>query len=455
MFEQTKLAQDVRKSPYVPRVQVLGFHARSEKRAVLVFHRRAGKTVACINDLIDKAIQCELQMPMFGYICPLYKQAKSVAWRYLKFYAKGITAKVMESELSIELINGAIIRLFGADNPDALRGMYFDGVVLDEYGDMAPQTWSEVISPTLLDRDGWAVFIGTPKGPNHFRDLWRKACVTKGWFTQMLRASESGIIPADRLEAERNTPGTDANTFRQEFECDFEAAIRGAYYGDQLNDLEAKGHMGDFPFDPDLPVLLFYDIGYSDDTSIWFVQTNGREYKVIDFFTGSGYSIDSIESMLLDKGYPYGTQYVPHDAKNKSFQTGKSTIEQMKAKGMKVRLVAKLSIADGIQAVRKTLPKVFFNTTVESVRNGLDALRMYQREWDDKNKRFKDSPKHDWSSNPADAFRYFSCAMTPAVAQKGAQSVSPNQPKAPKSNVLTLDKLFAERENRPSGSGRI
>lgn len=453
MFAQNK--PEVRTSPYTPRVQLMAFHARSEKRAVLVCHRRAGKTVACINDLIDKAIQCELQMPVFGYICPLYKQAKRVAWRYLKFYAKPLIAKVMESELSVELVNGAIICLYGADNPDALRGMYFDGVVLDEYGDMAPQTWSEVISPTLIDRDGWAVFIGTPKGPNHFRDLWRRAQVTKGWFTMMLRASESGIIPLDRLEAEKNTPGTDLNTFRQEFECDFEAAVRGAYYGDQLNELEAKGHMGDFPFDPEFPVLLFYDIGYSDDTSIWFVQTNGIEYKVIDFFTGSGYSIDSIESVLRERGYPYGTQYLPHDAKNKSFQTGKSTLEQMVAKGMKVRLVAKLSIADGIQAVRKTLPKVYFNISNDSVRNGLDALRMYQREWDDKNKRFKDNPKHDWSSNPADAFRYFACAMNPAAAAKGAQSVSPNRREAPKSNVLTLDKLFAERESRPTGGGRI
>lgn len=454
MFEQTKIAQDIRKSPYVPRVQVLGFHARWEKRAVLVFHRRAGKTVACINDLIDKAIQCELMMPMFGYICPLYKQAKSVAWRYLKFYAKGITAKVMESELSIELINGAIIRLFGADNPDALRGMYFDGVVLDEFGDMAPQTWSEVISPTLLDRDGWAVFIGTPKGPNHFRDLWRKACVTKGWFTQMLRASESGIIPKDRLEAERNTPGTDENTYRQEFECDFEAAIRGAYYGDQLNDLEATGHMGNFPFDPNFPVLTAWDIGHSDDTSIWFFQTNGKEFKIIDFFTGAGYSVDSIVSMLREKGYPYGTHYLPHDAKNKSFQTGKSTLELLIEHKLSVKLVAKLSIQDGIQAVRKTLPNVVFNIENEDVRNGVDALRMYQREWDDKNKRFKDSPKHDWSSNPADGFRYFACAMNPTAAQKGAQSVNPNKRPVPKSNVLNLENLFADRANRPS-SGRI
>jgi phage terminase large subunit len=446
--------QDIRRSPYTPRAQVLDFHGRWQKRAVLVFHRRAGKTVACINDLIDKAIQCELDMPMFGYICPLYKQAKRVAWRYLKYYAKDITAKVMESELSVELINGSTICLFGADNPDALRGMYFDGVILDEYGDMAPQTWSEVISPTLLDRDGWAVFIGTPKGPNHFRDLWKRAVLHPKWFTKMLRASESGILTDAQLEAERDTPGSDENTYRQEFECDFEAAIRGAYYGETLNKLEAQGHMGSFPYDPELPVLTAWDIGHTDDTSIWFFQTNGKEFKQIDFFTASGYSVDSIVSMLREKGYPIGTCYLPHDAKNKSFQTGKSTLELLVEAGLSVRIVAKLSVQDGIQAVRKTLPNVYFNIDNEDVRNGLDALRMYQREWDDKNKRFKESPKHDWSSNPADAFRYFACAMNPAAAQKGAQSTSPNKPVVPKSNVLTLDALFAERGNRPS-SGRI
>lgn len=453
------MSEVVRESPYTPRTQTLAFHGRSEKRAVLVFHRRAGKTVACINDLIDKAIQCELEMPQFGYVCPLYKQAKRVAWRYLKYYARGIIKKVMESELSVELVNGAIICLYGADNPDALRGMYFDGIVLDEYGDMAPQTWSEVISPTLLDRDGWCVFIGTPKGPNHFRDLWVKAQKTLGWFTQMLRASESGIISAAALQAERETPGSDENTYRQEFECDFEAAIRGAYYGDQLNAMEAKGHMGSFPWDPELPVLTAWDIGYTDDTSIWFFQTNGKEFKMIDFFTGSGYSVSGIVEMLQEKPYTYSTAALPHDAKNKSFQTGKSTLEQLAAFDLPCKVLPALSVIDGIQAVRATLPKVYFNTDCEDVRvEGLDALRMYQREWDTKNKRFKDSPKHDWSSNPADAMRMFALFTNPATVKNGSKPLKTKKlttTEAPGSNVVCLDQLFADRERSMKRSTRI
>lgn len=243
-------------SQYAPRPEALPFHARGERFSVLVWHRRAGKTVACINDLIDKAIQNPLPFPKYAYIAPFYSQAKSIAWIYLKHYGEPLIEKIMESELSVVLKNGATIRLYGADNPDALRGNYFDGVIIDEYGDVAPRLFGEVIAPALADRKGWCVFIGTPKGRNHFYDLWEDANHSKsGWYTSILRADESGIIDAAELALMRSLPGSDDNTFRQEFLCDFTAAVRGAFYGDQLNKLEAEGHMGSFPYDPDLPVL--------------------------------------------------------------------------------------------------------------------------------------------------------------------------------------------------------
>jgi len=434
------------------------FHARAERFAVMVMHRRAGKTVMCINDIIDKAIQNELHMPRYGYVAPFYKQAKEIAWNYLKFYAAPLIEKIMESELSVLLTNGALIRLYGADNPDSLRGVYFDGVVLDEFGDMAPRLFGEVIAPTITDRKGWCVFIGTPKGPNHFMELWDDAQDDLRWFKRMLRASQSGIIDADELALMANLPGSDESTFRQEFECDFHAAIRGAYYGQILNALEAKGHMGSFPWDPELPVITAWDIGYSDDTSIWFIQTNGKEFKVIDFFTASGLSADDVVDILQEKPYMYGDFALPHDAKNKSFQTGKSTVELFRARGMKnIRVVARLSVQDGIQAVRKTLPNVFFNTDNEDVRRvGLGALRMYQREWDDKARKFKEAPKHDWSSNPADAFRMFGCFMNPTATKRNSGSLQTHQPKSEiVSNVMHLEALFADRERSKSGGNRI
>lgn len=435
------------------------FHARSERFSVMVMHRRAGKTVMCVNDLIDKAIQNELHLPRYGYVAPFYKQAKEIAWNYLKYYAAPLIEKIMESELSVILTNGAVIRLYGADNPDSLRGVYFDGIVLDEFGDMAPRLFGEVIAPTLADRKGWCVFIGTPKGPNHFMELWEEAADDPRWFKRMLKASESGIIDTDELDMLANLPGSDENTFRQEFECDFHAAIRGSYYGNLLNKLEGEGHMGIYPWDPELPVITCWDIGYTDDTSIWFVQTNGKEFKIIDFFSESGLSVDDVCDKLMEKPYHYGDFALPHDAKNKSFQTGKSTMELMRARGIKgLRLVPRLSVQDGIQAVRKTLPKVFFNVENDEVRKvGLNALRMYQREWDDKAKKFKDSPKHDWSSNPADAFRMLACFLNPNSVKNNSKQITTSKKPSTNGadNVFCLDSLFAEREARFSEGQRI
>jgi phage terminase large subunit len=434
------------------------FHARHQRFAIMVCHRRFGKTVMCINDMIDKAIQNELDMPRYAYIAPLYKQAKDVAWSYLKYYSAALCTKIMESELTVFLNNGARLSLYGADNPDSLRGVYYDGVVLDEFGDMAPRLFREVIRPTLVDRKGWAVFIGTPKGPNHFMELWEEVSDNADWFKAMLRASESGVIDAEELEALRNQPGADENVYRQEFECDFRAAIRGSYYGEMLNKLEAAGHMGSFPWDPEFPVITAWDIGYSDDTSIWFVQTNGREFKVIDFFTVSGMSADEVVDELEKKPYLYGDCALPHDAKNKSFQTGKSTMQLFRARGMnQLKLVARLSLQDGIQAVRATLPKIFFNTDNKDVKSvGLNALRMYQREWDDKTKRFKEAPKHDWSSNPADAMRMLACFLNPSAVKRNAGGSKEDKKKIEvKNNVLNLEALFKDRERSLAGSRKI
>jgi len=442
-------------SPYRPRAHSLAFHGRSARFSVMVMHRRAGKTVMCINDLVDKAMQNALPMPRYGYIAPFYKQAKDVAWNYLKFYAAPVIEKVMESELSVLLVNGALIRLYGADNPDALRGVYFDGVILDEYGDMAPRLFGEVIAPTLADRKGWAAFIGTPKGPNHFFELWEEAANDPKWFKQMLKASESGIIDAEELDMLAHLPGSDEDTFRQEFECDFQAAIRGSYYGKLLNQLE-KTNFGVFGWDPNFPVLTAWDIGYSDDTSIWFYQTNGSEFKIIDFFTVSGYSVDDVLAELRSRPYAYGVAYLPHDAKNKSFQTGKSTRELMMASGMKVSIVPSLSVQDGIQAVRKTLPKCYFNMESPDVRIGVNALRIYQRKWDDKRRIFMETPDHNWASNPADAFRMLALAMNPQAAKKGAENIGrKNVVPITSSVAMNLNNLFADREKSNSIYRRI
>jgi phage terminase large subunit len=438
-------------SRYVPREQMYAFHGRTERFSVLVLHRRFGKTVACVNDLIERALQNKraFPQPMYGYIAPYYAQAKHVAWQYLKWYTEGIAEKVMESELSVVLLNGAKIRLFGADNPDSIRGGYFDGCVIDEYGDIAPRMFDEVVLPMLADYKGWCVFIGTPKGRNHFADRWEAAKDNSNWFSIRLTAYETGVIDDEELRLIRET--SDESTFAQEMLCSFEAANKGSYYGKLLNDLEQDGHFGSHPYDTDRDVFTAWDIGYSDDTSVWFYQSDGKHIRVIDFMSVSGYSVDDVLSALRDKPYAYGVMHLPHDAKNKSFQTGKSVRELMMAAGCKTQIVPSLSIQDGIQAVRATLPKVFFNTACERVKEGVAALRSYQREWDDRRKMFRDTPKHDWSSNPADAFRMLSLACNPKKMDSGQirRYVSGD---SDTNNVITLESLYNARANTRSNA---
>ena len=217
---------------YRPRDAFADFHKRKERWAVLVAHRRAGKTVACINDLIVKALTENKPNARYAYLAPYHSQAKSIAWEYLLRFSEPVRVNANQSELWVELINGSKIRLFGADNPDNLRGLYLDGVILDEYADMKPSIWGAVIRPLLSDRKGWAVFIGTPKGHNSFYEIYNNAIKTGNWFVRTLRASQTKLLDNDELKDAFASMSEDQ--YLQEFECSFEAAIIGAYYGKEM-----------------------------------------------------------------------------------------------------------------------------------------------------------------------------------------------------------------------------
>jgi phage terminase large subunit len=226
---------------YVPRQQFVQFHSRRQRFACIVTHRRAGKTVACIHELQACALRRESVRPRFAYVSPFLKQSKAVAWDYLReaaFYP-GAGGTINESELRVDYANGGQLRLYGADNPDALRGIYLDGVVMDEYADMDPRLWSEVIRPALADRKGWAVFIGTPRGRNALFDTWTRASADpQNWYALMLKASETGLIAQDELDLARRELSDEQ--YAQEFECSFDAAIIGAYYGKLMADAEQQ-----------------------------------------------------------------------------------------------------------------------------------------------------------------------------------------------------------------------
>ena len=390
--------------PYAPRKAFLPFHQRKQRWAVMVAHRRAGKTVACINDLIRAALSEGKIDGRYAYIAPQFNQAKDVAWMYLKRFCGVIPgAEFNESELRVDLPNGSRIRLYGADNPDRLRGIYLDGVVLDEYADMRPSVWGEIVRPLLTDRQGWAVFIGTPKGRNAFWSVWDQAASNDRWFRLMLRAGETGILPADELaDAQRDmTP----EQYAQEFECSFEAAILGAYYAKELRDAENDGRICPVPVERSALVHVAWDLGVGDSTALVFCQVIGREWRIVDYYEANGVGLDHYVQVLNGKGYTYGDQILPHDVGVRELGTGRSRLEVLDSLGVRnVKVLPATSVDDGINAVRMTLPKCWFDAT--RCHDLLEALRQYRTEYDDRLKRFKPRPLHDWTSHAADAFRY-------------------------------------------------
>lgn len=400
----------------MPRPQFRAFHARSERFACIVTHRRAGKTVACINELQRGALSCLNIRPRFAYLSPFLKQSKAVAWDYLRaamgpMRAHGAT--VHETELRVDYSEGAQIRLYGADNPDAMRGIYLDGIVLDEYADMDARVWSEIIRPSLADRRGWAVFIGTPRGRDAFFEMWRRSQTEKGWYSLMLKASETGLIPSSELELARRD--LTEEQYAQEFECSFEAAVVGAYYGRVMAQAERDGRIAGVPHDPAARVWTAWDLGIRDATAIWFAQMIGREVRIIDYYEASGVDLGHYVREIVSRPYIYAGHIMPHDAQAKELGTGKSRLETLRQLGLSSLTLAPMHrVEDGINAVRMLVPRCWFDA-VKGAR-GIDALKLYRAETDDRRADpqgrpvLRPRPVHDWTSHAADAFRYL--AMT-------------------------------------------
>lgn len=398
---------ETRVIPYAPRRVFMPYHNRQERFAIGVAHRRCGKTVACINDLIRQAVTCSKPNGRFAYVAPFYNQAKDVAWTYLKQYATPIMdGPPNESELRVPILGGHQIRLYGADNPDRLRGLYLDGVILDEYADMHPGMWGEVIRPLLSDRMGGATFIGTPKGRNAFYEMFSRAQKEDDWFTFFLPASETEIIPEGELRAASRemTP----EQYAQEFECSFEAAIIGAYYGKDMAEAERANRITDVPYDPSLPVHTSWDLGIGDATAIWFWQAALGEIRVIDHYESHGESIEHYAKVVHSKPYKYGHDFVPHDARVREMGTGRTRLETMIQHGLKPKLVPMHKVMDGINALRVLFPRIWWDR--DNCANGLECLRQYRADYDDKARVFRDAPKHDWTSHTADAARYMAMA---------------------------------------------
>lgn len=373
---------------------------------VVVAHRRMGKTVSAINHLIKDAVLNQKENPRYAYIAPTYGQAKRVAWDYLCKYVRPLGGTANISELRVDFM-GRRIQLYGSDNPDSLRGQYFDGVILDEIGDQNPKIWTEILRPALADRMGWCLFIGTPKGQNHFKDLRDRAEDTPDWGLLEFKASETKLVPESELNAARAEMGEDK--YQQEFECSFHAAVEGSYYGKLMNELEEKNRLVEITRDDLCQTFTAWDLGMGDSTAIWVAQMTGQEVRIMDYVENHGQGLDWYVNWIRDNGWTNATHKLPHDVSVRELGTGKSRLEMLQGAGLSVDVLPRLSVDDGIQAVRRLLPKCWFN--MPRVRQGVDCLRNYRREFDEKRNVYYEKPLHDWASHGSDAFRYLAIGL--------------------------------------------
>ncbi len=370
-----------------------------------------------INQIILSMMQSDKEAPQYAYVAPEKAQAKKIAWKEFQKYVGFIPgAKFKSTELSITVpLSGGregTIYLEGADNPDRLRGIYLDGVILDEVAQMPRSIWEEIIQPTLLGRGGtpWAIFIGTPKGKNFFEELYLRGLdpemIEHGWSSHIYRASETGLLD-EEMEMIRAT--TDPDKFEQEYECSFKAVIPGSYYGKLIKDARESGRIGNVPADIHRPVITAWDIGMNDKTVIWFAQYINGYLRVIDYYENDNMALKHYINVVKAKPYVYEYHIFPHDAEQRSYNSGLTRTAEAVEAGLKVHVPKRRLIDDGINAVRSLLPMSHFD--LDRCCMGLEALVNYHSLFNDKKGVQSLQPNHDWSSHAADAFRYLATGI--------------------------------------------
>ena len=401
--------------PYTPRPLQKELHSNLTKFrfSVVVCHRRFGKTVLGINELVKKVMTCKHKNPRAVYLAPLHKQAKAVAWDMLKEYTRVIPGTTFnESELRADFANGGRITLAGSDNPDGLRGLALDACVLDEFSQMSPRVFAEILRPCLSDRLGSCIFIGTPQGHNQFYDMYQHAEANNDWFAVTHKASETGIVDSEELLSAQNSMTPEQ--YAQEFECSWSAAIRGSYYGGLMDEAEEQGRITSVPYDPAIKVVTSWDLGINDSTVVWFWQIAPTEMRAIECIAFQSTGLPEIIKEVASRPYDYEQHIAPHDIAVRELGSGLSRKQIAAGLGVHFDVAPSQSVADGINAVRMLLPKVYFDRV--KCKDGIEALKLYRTEFDDKRQTFRNNPLHDWTSDYTDSVRYFAITTKKATS---------------------------------------
>lgn len=394
--------------PYTPRRHFLPLHRSKKRFKFVVAHRRAGKSVAAINEMIKKAIENTRQFPppRYGYVGPSFSQTKDLIWGYLKTYAGAIPGTTfLEGELKCTLPNGATITLYGgAAAYERMRGLYFDGIMLDEFPLLNPSVFSTVVRPCLADYRGWAIVSGTSNGDDHFHELKKRAeREPDKWEVMVIPVTETDALHPD--EVKEMTSDMTASEYAREMLCRFDAPIEGAYYAEQLNNMRMAGRVTGVPCDIRFPVYTAWDLGIDDFTAIWFFQIIGREIHVIKYAENTGKGLEFYAEEIKKTGWMFGAHIGPHDLMARELGTGKSRYETLQSllPNDTILVCPMHRVEDGINAARSVLSICYFDAKETGA--GLSALQNYQ-----KNTK-TGKPLHNWASHGADGFRTLAMGM--------------------------------------------
>ena len=377
------------------------------KRAVAVWHRRAGKDLLSVNWCVTAALK---RKGLYWHLLPTYNQGRKIVWdgmtrdgrSFLEHFPKELWANVNNTDMRLELKNGSIYQVVGTDNVDRLVGSNPVGVVFSEYSLQDPRAW-DLVRPILAENGGWAVFIYTARGRNHGYDLFNMANRNERWFCQRLSIDDTSVLTQEAIEEEREA-GMPEELIQQEFYCSFDAPLVGSYYGSLMAKALAEERIKNVPYEPRLEVHTSWDLGMGDSTAIIWFQQFGNEYRIIDYYENQGEGIPHYVKIVREKDYIYGRHIAPHDIRVREMGTGKSRYEVARDLGIRFDVCPNIQVDDGIEAVRSIIPRCYFDEKKCSIL--VEALRQYRKDYDEKNKVYKNRPLHDWSSHGADAFRY-------------------------------------------------
>jgi phage terminase large subunit len=386
-----------------------------------VIHRRGGKTFLAIGTIVDEVASEPLHNPQGAYVGITYASAKKVAWPYLKDLLKDWPGvRFYENELKAVMPRDkdvATIYLLGSEDPDTLRGIYLDILVLDERAFMRSSI-DKVILPTITDRKGKVIQISSVNGRNSFyKDYLRYRKMAEdgndNFFAISLTAEDTLVIPKDELELVKLNMTEEE--YRQEYLNDFSAGDAATFYGSQVEKMYDEGRITRVPYDPMYPLDVFFDLGMNDMTSMWFRQTVGREFRYIDYYQNSGEAIPHYIQEMRSR-YPkaqWGRIVLPHDASVRELGTGKTRQETFHAMGVRTEIQDKQALTDRINAVRTHLPKCVIDA--DKCAEGLECLQNYRKKKDDRNDVFMNTPVHDKYSHGADAFGYAALDERPSL----------------------------------------